>query len=101
MHYEDEKCLIIDEPKKPVAQVHFLVILKERCVQGLSEVDPAVMGKLMIKASEIAKELGLAENGYRIVLDQSRNGKHTAATLANLLFHIIGGQQLYWPPLGQ
>lgn len=69
MHYEDDRCLIVDEPKKPVAKVHFLVISKERCCQGLSEVDPALMGKLMVKASEVAKELGLAENGYRVVLD--------------------------------
>lgn len=69
VHYEDERCLIVDEPKKAAAKVHFLVIAKERCYQGLSEADPEMVGKLMVKASEVAKELGLAENGYRIVLD--------------------------------
>ena len=84
----------------PVAKVHFLVIPKNR--DGLSTLSKAeerhieLLGRLMLTASIVAKQEGL-DDGYRLVIN---DGKHGGQTVYHLHLHVIGGQQLGWPPFG-
>jgi len=62
-----------------------------------SEADKAMLGHMMIVAARVAQTLNL-KNGYRIV---SNNGKNSHQTIHNLYIHVIGGQQLSWPPFSK
>jgi histidine triad (HIT) family protein len=53
------------------------------------------MGYLLTKAAEIAKQLGLSEDGYRIVINTRAYG---GQTVHHLHLHILGGRPLSWPP---
>lgn len=48
----------------------------------------------MVKASSIAKELGL-EDGYRLVINEGKNGQQT---VDHLHMHLMGGRKMNWPP---
>lgn len=61
----------------------------------LASDDQDLMGHMMIKASNIAKSLGLAENGYRLVVNTNRDG---GQSVFHLHIHILGGRGLGWPP---
>ena len=53
------------------------------------------MGKLMITASNVAKELGFAEQGYRLVMNCNSDG---GQTVSHIHLHCLGGRQMTWPP---
>ena len=56
------------------------------------------MGHLLFVASKVAKENELSD-GYRVVVNKSENNKHNYQGFPNLYIHVIGGQQLSWPPI--
>jgi len=96
--YEDDKCLAFRDIA-PVAAVHFLVIPKDRDgLTGLSKAEDrhaALLGHLMVVAAKVANQEGLGKNGYRLVINE---GKHGCQAVLHLHIHVIGGQQLSWPP---
>ena len=94
--YEDDRCLAFHDVN-PQAPVHVLLIPKKfiRSMAELASNDQDLMGHMMVKASEIAKSLGLAENGYRIVVNTNRDG---GQSVFHLHIHILGGRGLGWPP---
>ena len=57
--------------------------------------DQAVLGHLMVKASEIASMLGLSEGGYRLVVNTNEDA---GQSVFHLHIHILGGRKLTWPP---
>ncbi len=61
----------------------------------LRDDDKALMGHLMVKAAEIAAKQGLAEDGYRTVINTRAYG---GQTVHHLHLHILGGRPLSWPP---
>src|SRR3989338_8818699 len=73
----------------PVAPHHVLVIPKKPLsgVDGTSDEDEALLGHLMVTAKKVARELGFAEDGYRLVVNQGRNGQQSVNWLH---IHIIG-----------
>ena len=95
--YEDEHCLAFKDIN-PVSKFHILLIPKKK--NGLDRLFNAekkneqVLGHLMLKAAEIARSSNLGE-GFRIVIN---DGKFGGQTVDHLHLHIIGGQQLFWPP---
>ncbi len=94
--YEDDLCLAFKDVH-PQAPTHVLLIPKKE-IASLAELqssDAALMGHLMVKASEIAKNLGIAEEGYRLVANTRAFG---GQTVNHLHFHILGGRPLSWPP---
>jgi histidine triad (HIT) family protein len=81
----------------PQAPVHVLVVPK-RPIPRLAEAraeDGALLGKLLLKAQEIAKQLGILQTGFRVVINSGRNG---GETVPHLHVHLLGGRQLTWPP---
>ena len=79
----------------PKAPTHVLVIPKEH-VPSLNEAtDAAQIGRLMLVAAQIAKSEGIAEDGYRTVVN---SGANAGQTVFHLHLHLLGGRRLTWPP---
>lgn len=78
--------------------MHIVIIPKQRDgltgIAAAEEKHAAVLGHMMVAAASIAKQEGL-EEGYRLVVNQ---GKHGCQSVDHLHIHLIGGQQLTWPP---
>ena len=67
--YSDEKVLAFRDVNAQAPE-HFLVIPKEHIATANDATDESIMGRLMITASNVAKELGFAEQGYRLVMNK-------------------------------
>lgn len=81
---------------QPVAPTHILVIPKKH-LASMAEAqskDHALLGHLILKAAEIAREQGLSK-GYRLVVSTGPEG---GQTVDHLHLHILGGRQMHWPP---
>ena len=79
----------------PQAPVHILVIPKAH-VESLNAVgDFAIVGKMTQLATEIAEREGIAERGYRVVMNTNADG---GQSVFHLHLHLLGGRSLGWPP---
>jgi histidine triad (HIT) family protein len=94
--YEDERVLAFRDVN-PQAPVHVLVIPKAKVAkfQELGGRDVAEVGRFFQGVADVARELRLDGPGYRIVLN---NGKDGQQTVDYLHAHILGGRQMTWPP---
>jgi histidine triad (HIT) family protein len=93
---EDED-LIVFHDVNPQAPIHVLLVPKKpipRLAEAAEE-DGILLGKLLLKAQETAKTLGIAQTGYRVVINNGRNG---GETVPHLHIHLLGGRPLSWPP---
>ncbi len=77
------------------APEHFLVIPKEHIPTPNDVRDEALIGKMSITASKIAKERGFAEQGYRLVMNCNSHG---CQSVFHIHMHCLGGRQMSWPP---
>ena len=81
----------------PQAPTHVLVIPKKPIPRvGEAEADDqTLLGHLLLTAANVAKQEGLAENGYRVVINNGRDG---GESVPHLHVHVLGGRPLNWPP---
>lgn len=95
MVYEDESIACFKDAN-PVAPVHLLVVPKKHIesLNQLNEEDLELMGHIMLKIKDIAKDIGL-ENGYRVIINTGEDGHQT---VKHLHVHIIGKRKMTWPP---
>ena len=94
--YEDDRVLAFRDIN-PQAPVHVLIVPK-RAIPRINEASPAdaeVLGHLLLKAAEVARQLGLGDTGFRLVFN---NGTDGGETVPHLHCHILGGRALGWPP---
>ena len=89
--YEDDEFIVIKDVN-PQAPVHLLAIPKEHfaSVAELDDERAVVVGKMIKKLAEIAKEKGL-DDGFRI---STNKGKHGCQSVSHLHLHLLGGRQL-------
>lgn len=94
--YEDDKILAFKD-LNPEAPQHILVIPKQHIesVSHAKEEDMALLGYIQLKIAEIAKSIGIADKGYRIV---TNIGDYGGQTVHHLHYHVLGGRHLQWPP---
>jgi histidine triad (HIT) family protein len=94
--YEDELCLAFEDIA-PQAPTHVLLIPKREVasLDALDEQDAALAGHLLLVARRVARELGVAESGYRLVTNIGRDG---GQSVDHLHFHLLAGRPLTWPP---
>ncbi len=79
----------------PQAPTHLLVIPQEH-VGSLNEVEDAkLLGRMLGFARDLAREVGIAERGYRVVVNTNADG---GQTVAHLHLHVLGGRAMHWPP---
>jgi histidine triad (HIT) family protein len=94
---KEDDALIAFHDNNPQAPVHVLVVPKKpipRIVAAGPE-DSKLLGRLLLTAQEIAKDLGIADSGFRIVIN---NGSHGGETVPHLHVHVLGGRPFAWPP---
>jgi len=94
--YEDERCLAFRD-LNPQAPTHVLVIPRIG-IAGLQEADEAdasLLGHLMQAAQIVARQEGLEDDGWRVVVNI---GEDAGQTVAHLHLHVLGGRKLSWPP---
>jgi len=94
--YEDDLCLAFHDVN-PQAPVHVLVIPKKEIsrVGVTTPEDEPLLGHLLIVAQTVAKQEGLHASGFRLVINNGRDG---GETVPHLHIHILGGRSLGWPP---
>jgi histidine triad (HIT) family protein len=93
--YEDDQVIALQDIR-PVAPTHVLIVPKKpipRIAEAKPE-DREVLGHLLLKAAEVARQLGLSK-GYRLVIN---NGPDAGESVPHLHCHILGGRYLEWPP---
>ena len=93
--YEDDE-LIAFHDISPQAPVHVLIIPR-RHISALDEAqdgDGALLGRILLAARDLARELGVAE-GYRVV---NNCGARAGQSVFHVHFHLLGGRAMGWPP---
>jgi histidine triad (HIT) family protein len=81
----------------PVAPTHALVIPK-RHITGVHDAthgDVTLLGQLLLAGRDVAEALGLAQSGYRLVMNQGPDG---GQSVLHLHCHVMGGRPMAWPP---
>lgn len=79
----------------PQAPTHLLVIPTDHLSTLNEAKDPRLLGSLLAFARDAAREAGVAEKGYRVVLNTNPNG---GQTVFHLHLHVLGGRPMTWPP---
>lgn len=94
--YEDSKVVVFKDIN-PEAPFHVLIVPKRHIssINELTEKDEELIGHVYTVAAKLAKQAGIAENGYRIV---SNCGKDGGQTVEHIHFHFLGGRIFAWPP---
>ena len=93
VHETDDTLAFADiDPKAPT---HVLVIPKAHVATLNDATDAAQIGRLALVAAEIARSEGLAERGYRTVINTNADA---GQTVFHVHLHLLGGRRLSWPP---
>jgi len=91
---EDEHCVAFRDIN-PQAPVHVLVIPRAHVPSLNQATDAAMIGRLSLMAAEIARSEGVAESGYRTVINTNAGA---GQTVFHVHLHLLGGRALHWPP---
>ncbi len=94
--YEDDDVLAFRDVN-PQAPTHVLVIPKTHIAttNDLDEGSVAVVGKLYLAARQIAGDEGIAEPGYRMVMNCN---PEAGQSVYHIHLHLLGGRPMHWPP---
>src|SRR2546425_6961015 len=94
--YEDDLVLAFRDVN-PQAPMHILIVPK-KSISRIAEAKPAdaqLLGHLLLKAAAVAEKAGLTQTGYRLVINNGRDG---GESVPHLHCHILGGRPMAWPP---
>ena len=94
--HEDDHCLAFRDIS-PQAPVHILVVPKKPIprIAAANDDDTSLLGNLLIAAAAVARQQGIADSGFRLVINNGRDG---GETVPHLHIHLLGGRPLDWPP---
>lgn len=94
-HEDDRTIAFYDADAR--APVHVLVIPREHIatVNDLTPAHSGLIGELFLAAQKVANELGIAETGYRLVMNC---GADAGQAVHHIHLHVLGGRPLKWPP---
>lgn len=81
----------------PQASTHVLIVPRKHIstANDLTTADEALTGKLILAAREIAQQEGIAESGYRLVMNCNAGA---GQTVFHVHLHLLGGRRMTWPP---
>ncbi|MCX7736126.1 MAG: histidine triad nucleotide-binding protein [Candidatus Kapabacteria bacterium] len=94
--FEDDDIIAINDIN-PQAPVHILIIPKKEIatLNDLNENDANLIGKIILVAKNLANQKGIAEDGYRLLVNCNKNA---GQTVFHIHFHLLGGRVFGWPP---
>jgi histidine triad (HIT) family protein len=81
----------------PQAPVHVLIVPKRVIprVADAAATDAELLGRMIVASREIARQLGVIDSGYRLVIN---TGRDAGESVPHLHIHLLGGRHLAWPP---
>ena len=94
--YEDDDVFAFEDIN-PQAPTHVLVIPRTHIstLDDLDEEEAGIVGMTLVRASQIARNLRLNSEGYRLVVN---HGEAAGQTVFHIHFHLLGGRNFGWPP---
>lgn len=93
--YEDDYVCAFKDIN-PVAPIHVLIVPKDH-LQSLNEIEQnhkELIGHVFLVSKILAREFGISESGYRIVVNCGKDG---GQTVNHIHFHLMGGRKFSWP----
>ncbi len=89
--------VVVFRDLNPQAPTHLLAIPRKHIatINDLTEDDAELVGKLYLAAKQVAADEGIADSGYRTVMNC---GEGAGQTVFHIHLHILGGRPLTWPP---
>jgi len=94
MVYKDKEVVAFKDIN-PVTPVHVMVVPVKHIVSlaTMSEKDTPIVGKMAAAANKVAKDMGIAEKGYRLIIN---SGPDAGQVIQHLHMHLLGGRNLKW-----
>jgi histidine triad (HIT) family protein len=94
--YEDDDSVAFEDIN-PKAPIHILIVPRRHLATLLdaSQSDDQLLGHLLLVANNVARQKGIAERGFRLVLNCNSEG---GQVVFHLHLHLLGGQRLSWRP---
>ena len=94
--FEDDVCYAFNDIS-PQAPTHVLIVPREHVdsLDTASFANKDLLGHVLLKAAEIAREKGFANDGYRVVINTNADG---GQTVFHLHVHLLGGRPFIFPP---
>jgi histidine triad (HIT) family protein len=94
--YEDDDVVAFRDIN-PQAPVHILIIPRKSIptLNDAQEGDAELIGRLVLAAAKVARLVGIADSGYRTVINCNAAA---GQTVFHLHLHVLGGRPLQWPP---
>lgn len=94
--WEDDDAIAFHDVN-PQAPVHVLIVPKKVIprLAAASGGDDKILGKLLLVAGKLSKELGIEKSGYRVVIN---SGPDAGESVPHLHVHLLGKRALAWPP---
>lgn len=94
--FEDDS-IVAFRDTAPTAPTHILLIPREHITSAADLTDDhgPMLGRLYATATQLARDEGIAESGFRIVTNA---GADAGQSVAHLHFHLMGGRRFSWPP---
>ncbi len=94
--FEDDRCVAFRDIS-PQAPVHILIVPREPVIRiGMaSPGHEELLGHLLLSAAAVARDQGVADSGYRLIINNGRDG---GEAVPHLHIHLLGGRPLTWPP---
>ncbi len=89
--------VVVFRDVSPQAPTHVLAIPRShiRNVGELAQTDPSLAAEVLAAATQAAIDLGLADDGYRVVFNTGNEG---GQSVDHVHAHVLGGRQMTWPP---
>jgi len=94
--YEDDEVVAFNDIN-PQAPTHILVVPRKHIatLDEMTDADNAIVGNVLLRAAQIARDLKLPSDGYRVVVN---TGEAAGQTVFHIHFHLLGGRNFGWPP---
>lgn len=94
--YEDDEIFAFRDIH-PQAPTHILIVPKAviATINDLDDEQAGLVGRMVLVAKQIAREEGIAQSGYRLVMNCNEDG---GQTVFHIHLHVLGGRSMHWPP---
>ena len=94
--YEDDRCIVFKDIN-PQAPIHLLIVPKKEIpsIAAVEQEDEELLGHLLVTARKVAEMLGVADKGFRLVINTNRDA---GQSVYHLHIHLLAGKRMGWPP---